>query len=430
MSLLDEIIRPGIWILLGTALVNVANLLYQIGMVRFLSPVQYGELNALMAFLVVITVPAGTAQTTVSQTVSQQLAQKDPSQIRLFVRKMLATFGLLGIAGFCVVVFFRHSIAGFLQLDDPGLVLPWGWAAFFLLIAPVALGSLQGLQQFFAFGANTALGGILKLALGIGAVWMGRGVLGAMNAFWVGALLTLAIALIQLKGALRRMKPVPADRQEKSWFLFFNGWMEEAIGVLRSSWRVPHYTAWAAAGIFSYTCLTNFDLVLAKHYLDPQQAGYYAISAMVARMVLFLPSAFSIIFFPKVAYAAARGESTRPLLAKILLITALISGTGAAVLIFWPQIGLTLLTGKLHEACVGLVRVLGAGMLGMALANVGLVYLLGVQKVRKIVPYLIGAAMQIVGIGLFHESAASVAWVTSSIAWLLALYALWVARRG
>ena len=430
MSLLEEIIRPGIWILLGTALVNVANLLYQIGMVRFLSPVQYGELNALMAFLVVITVPACTAQTTVSQTVSQQLAQKDLSRIHLFIRKMLATFGLFGIAGFAAVVIFRHSIADFLQLDDPGLILPWGAAAFFFLIAPVALGSLQGLQQFFSFGANTALGGILKLTLGIAAVWMGRGVLGAMNAFWIGALLTLAIALIQLNGALYRMKPVPSERQEKGWLLFFSGWMEEAVGVLRSSWRVPHYTAWAAAGIFSYTCLTNLDVVLAKHYLEPQQADYYAISAMVARMVLFLPSAFSIIFFPKVAYAAARGEPTQPLLTKILTITALLSGAGAALLFFMPALGLSILTGKAHSDCLSLVRILSAGMLGMALANVGLVYLLGVQKVRKIIPYLIGAAAQAAGIVLFHQSALSVAWVTSSIAWLLALYAFWVARRG
>jgi O-antigen/teichoic acid export membrane protein len=430
VSLLDEIIRPGIWILLGTALVNVANLLYQIGMVRFLSPVQYGELNALMAFLLVITVPAGTAQTTVSQTVSQQLAQKDLSGVRLFVRKMLATFGLLGMIGFLIVILFRHSIAGFLQLDDPSLILPWGWAAFFLLIAPVVLGALQGLQQFFSFGANTALGGLLKLLLGISAVALGLGVLGAMNAFWLGSLLTLAVGLVQLRGALRRMRPVPEEQQEKSWLLFFSGWMEEAVAVLKTSWRVPHYTAWAAAGIFSYTCLTNFDVVLAKHYLLPQQAGYYAISAMIARMVLFLPSAFSIIFFPKVAYAAARGEPTRPLLTKILIVTALLSGSGAALLVFWPQLGLRLLAGTVHEACIPLVRILAAGMLGMALANVGLVYLLGVQKVKKIVPYLIGAAAQLIGIVLFHDSALFVACVTSSVAWLLACYALWVARRG
>ena len=63
----DELVRHAGLIFIGNSLFNLFNLLYHLFMVRALTPVEYGHLNAVIALFTIISVPATTVQTTVTR---------------------------------------------------------------------------------------------------------------------------------------------------------------------------------------------------------------------------------------------------------------------------------------------------------------------------------------------------------------------------
>ncbi len=418
------------WVIGATAFVNLCNLAYHIFMVRFLSPADYGALNALAALLLVITVPAGTVQTTVSQLVSQRLAQTDFQGVRRLVRRGVVQTGLLGLLLFAAIAALASVVAGFLQLHSKVLVIAWGAAIAFMIMTPVILGALQGLQKFAQLGLNLSLGAFFKLTWGGCLVAFGFGVMGALHGFWIAGALTLLCALLQIRHCLKVLVPRPPRQGLEGVFVALSSWADEVVAVVRNPWAVSRYALWAALGVLAYTCLTSLDVVLAKHYFPPHESGLYAIASMVAKMVLFLPAALSIILFPKVAYLTARAEETRPVLLKVLLLTGLLSGGCALLFIMEPERVLHLFTGTIRADCIPLVRVLAMAMAAMSMANVGLVYLLGVKKVRNILPFAAAALAQIQLIILFHGTLIQVAGATLTVSFLLAGYSLWVAFYG
>jgi O-antigen/teichoic acid export membrane protein len=425
MSVLTEVIRPGLWVIGATGLVNIINLIYHLFMVRFLSPSDYGALSALLAFLLIITVPAGTVQTTISQRVASACALNDMARIRRILRKSLAGAGLGGLMILGIVLLLAGRMTQFLKLDSTVLVVALGLAASFMLMMPVVIGGLQGLERFFHLGLALLFSACLKLLLGVALVLGGWAVVGAMHGFWLAALGGLVFGLLLLKRQLRHMIPLRSDEMLSSRFLALSHWMDEVVAVVRNPLQVPPYAFWAALGVLAYTALTNLDVVLTRYFFPPHEAGYYAIAAMVARMVLFLPAALSIVLLPKVAHRAALGQPTRPIFFKIWVCTGSLSGLVAVFCFMQPAMVLVTFTGAAHPPSIPLVRILSLAMVGMSLVNVELVYHLGIQAVEKVWLYLAGAFGQMVLVAYLHRQLESVAWVTFGVAWGLAVVGWW-----
>ncbi|MDP2969081.1 MAG: capsular biosynthesis protein, partial [Deltaproteobacteria bacterium] len=66
LKLKDEFFKNTGLMFIGISLFNLFNLLYHFFMVRHLAPVDYGQLNTLMALFMLITVPGNTVPTTIT----------------------------------------------------------------------------------------------------------------------------------------------------------------------------------------------------------------------------------------------------------------------------------------------------------------------------------------------------------------------------
>ncbi len=90
-----------------------------------------------------------------------------------------------------------------------------------------------------------------------------------------------------------------------------------------------------AVGLAGIALLTNLDVVVAKLALSDQAAGEYGAVAVLARSVVLVPQAVSIVLLPRVAARRTEGRDTGPLLAAAVGITLLVGGLatlGAALL--------------------------------------------------------------------------------------------------
>jgi O-antigen/teichoic acid export membrane protein len=62
----------------------------------------------------------------------------------------------------------------------------------------------------------------------------------------------------------------------------------------------------AIQALLALVLLVNLDLVLARHSLPPQQAGEYAVGAVVTKVAYWLPYAIAVVVLPKLASEEGR----------------------------------------------------------------------------------------------------------------------------
>lgn len=401
-------------------------------MVRHLAAPDYAMVSALIGLMTIVAVPAATAQTTTSHRVAQLAAVGDWQTVWATLRRRGVFGGLVAAGGFLAIVGIHPLIAAFLQFPNaPAVIVAWAAAVSLSILTPIIWGTLQGLQAFTALGINLMLNTGLKLGVSAILVRLGWSVFGAVYGIALATVCTLVVAGGQLRVALHgRSVSAPVSGP---WWTRMAAWisdgLSECLVVARGSRGLPRYPLVVAFSVMAYTSLTNVDVVLVKHFFDPVIAGHYAVGAMVSRGVLFLPMAFSMVLFPKVAHAAAMGEDARPLLWGVLKATAVLSAVACGICLWWPAPLMGMLAGMVYWETIPVMRILAVAMAGMAVANLGLVYLLAVQRVRLIVPYLVGAVAQVALITVFHTASRDIAWITMGIAGALAAYTVSIASR-
>src|SRR5215217_1368060 len=178
--------RDALVLAAGMAAANAGNYGFNLVMAFLLGPEAYGALAALLALVLVGSVPGLALQAVVARRTTQPGGAAWPG-----------AGWLVGPAGPGLVLF--------LHLDS---ALPVVWLA--LALAPTPLlfavqGLLQGRERFGALAAVMVTGATVKLAIGLALVVMGLGVSGAMAGVAAGALLA-ALA------GLRLAAPAPSGR--------------------------------------------------------------------------------------------------------------------------------------------------------------------------------------------------------------------------
>lgn len=419
---------PSLWLFGATAVGNLCNFLYHLYMVRRLAPDQYAMLTALIGLMAVLAVPAATVQTTTSHRMAHLSAQASWHALRANLLRRLAIGGLVVVASFLLIAVIYPELMAFLRFPAiPAIGLGWGGAVALAFLIPIVWGALQGLQAFGHFGVNLFASSALKLAFGILFIRVGWGVTGASLGLLAASVVTVCLAMGQLRAVLRARRP-QLNETPSSWRARAATWINDGFNecrmVLTKPQGVSRYTLTVALSVMAYTSLTNSDIVLVKHYFEPSAAGHYAVGAMVSRMVLFLPMAFSMVLFPKVVQAAAAGQDTRPLLRKVMGLTALVSGAAGLACVAAPQFFMRVLAGAIYPEAIVIVRVLAVAMAGMAIANLALVYLLAIQAVRRTLPFLVAAVAHILLIGVWHVQIQDVAWATLAVIAGLTMYAV------
>ncbi len=407
-----DLINEGGLIFLALAIFNALSLLYQLYMVRNLSPIDYGVLNSLFSILAIVSIPTGALQTLVTKFVSAFYAVDHHERISLLLRHLVKRTSIFGLAVLLIFILGSRAISSFLQIPSPLYVVMLGVITFLSTILPLARGGLQGLQRFGYLGLTMIVNGSLKLLLGIIFVSVGFGVMGAMSALAVSTFVALVLSATMLVSAL----PRPCASVSESPHLT----SDDSDPEMNFS-EVYRYFCAAATVLLCFMILTNLDVVLVKHFFRPAEAGYYCIAQMVGKLIIFLPVAVTLVMLPKTSELHAQGKATSHLLKKSLLYVAALCGTGAIVCLLFPGLVIKLLSGEEHLQCVPLARIFSVTMVFFALVYVFMIYHLAIHHLRFIYSLVLLTALQILAIVLFHRSLQQVLYIMCGNAILLFL---------
>jgi O-antigen/teichoic acid export membrane protein len=413
--------RAGLMIAPAMAVGNGLNYAFNLVMLRMLEPAAYGALGALLAVILIGTVPGLALQVVVARHTA--LRAGDRQAVTELWSRTLAAVSWVSLGLGLAAAVAAPVLAAFLHL---GSIVPALWLAANLLPLPIVSalqGMLLGAQRFGALAASMLLNAAARLAVGVGLVAAGYGVDGALAASVAGSVLAMLPPLALLRPALAGMFRRPRP----------HGWRTAPIGAEPVGRLLSPGTAAlgrevgaAALAFLGLLLLTNVDLLLARHYLAAEASGLYAAGAVVAKIAFWAPQFVATIVFPRLATEAA---ARRRLLARA---AAVVAAPGAALLVAVvaaPEVAVVLPFGAAYRDVEPDLPLFAA--LGTALALVQLLLFSGIaagdRKVHRLLGATVAVEVAVIALGPHHSVAGIAGAALAAVGALLA--ASWVLDR-
>jgi len=148
----------------------------------------------------------------------------------------------------------------------------------------------------------------------------------------------------------------------------------------------------------------SLDVMLAKHYLAPGDAGTYGFLSLTGKMVYFLGSLFSQFTIPMVSREIGRNKKPEQLFAKILILVLLVNFFAFTIFGLLGDITIPFLWGRNATAVIPHLSLYAFAMVTFSISSLFITY----HQVRgeylfTVVGFLFGLT-EIAGISLHHGS--------------------------
>jgi len=245
-------------------------------------------------------------------------------------------------------------------------------------------GFLQGLTKFKFLAFVSIISGIVKIIFGVSLVFLGFGAFSGLGAIFFMGVAALLIDLIPLK------------------FLFSK---KENSSVNINVREIIKYALPTAISVLFMTSFISTDIILVKHFYNPQQAAFYAGLSLVGRVIFYFTAPIPAVMFPLLIRRKNLGKNFNNLFYLALLLVLIPSAAITGFYFIFPKFVVNLfLGGRDYLAIAGLAGFFGINLTIFSLINVCVNFFLSLNKTRIAFLIVIAALAQIVLIFTFHSN--------------------------
>ena len=406
----DSLFKNGIYIFIFSMSANFFNYLFQIAMGRLLTVSEYGILNSLFSILLIISVPAGTITIIAAKNISHNLAISKFNEVKKFIKNIFFKVLLFGMFVLIVYFIFVPYLMDFMKIN---VFLYYAILGVVLLISfffSLIMGILQGTKMYGIYGVTGGVSSAAKFVIAVVLVLLGLNIAGALLSTFIAQIAVSLIAVIFIYSYFKKIssKQVPDENSD-----------DVSNNILTIK-----YFLLVLFSLFFYTFFTNIDLIMVKHFFPSKEAGIYAVSALLGKIILYLPASFAVVMFPEVSHAHALNNKTKRILFKTILITALLCLFGEIFYILFPDFIISVLMGTKYLKASPLLSLYGFSMFSFAILSIMVNYYMAVQKYLLVFLMFFFAIFEVVLISLFHQTMVSVIFCVMATGYSLAFISL------
>ena len=385
--------------ILGSNANNFINYIYHFLMGRILGPSEYGILASLISLIGLVSVIPLSLNLVIVKFISSARDKTEVSHLFFYLQRKIVA---LSIFVFLLMFFLAPKIAGFLNIKESLLVVLVGLTFLFSLPSLIYRATLQGLLLFKDMIFSIMVENFLKLIIGVGLVYLGFSVGGAILAIVIATFFGWLVARSLTQKAIIatfEVKKTDFAPKYKTEVLIY------AIPVLLQS--------------VSMTSLLSTDLILVKHFFPPSEAGLYAALSSLGKIIFYGVGPISAVMFPMISQRSAKGHQYTNIFVYSLALTALLSAV--ALMVYWlvPDLAIKLLYGSLYLKAAGLLVWFGLFIALYTVCNLMVSYFLSLGLTRVIILPVIAAIAQILGIWIYHDQLFTVIKISIAVAAIL-----------
>ena len=375
-----QLLKDNLILFIGLFLNGAFAYIYHFIMGRALGPVDYGILNIIIAINYIIVVFFNAIQTSITQYTAKYKSQNQPGKINTLIRKTSKQLLKTSIIISLIFSLTIPLIGSFLHLENPWILLWCIPLIIFSLIYPITRGALQGLQSFAKLSLSYIGEGSIKVITGVILIFLGLRLHGALAALGFALILSYPITFKPLK-KIFNTKPKKIQIKE-----------------------IYSYSLPVVLAFLLITLMFSLDILLVKHFLSPEQAGFYAALAILSKVIFFSITPLAQVMFPKITEAKQSKNNYNHLLYKTLFISLIIIAIILVIYFGVPSLAVTILFGSAYQAIIPLLGLMGVMMSFLSLAYVLVFYNLSIERYNFIWIILTFLVVEIVILFLFHNN--------------------------
>ncbi len=373
-------------IFVGSTTASVFSYLFNMLMGRMLGPAQYGEMAAILALLMIMSVGGGVITTTTMFYTGEMYGLGNFAGIKKLLKIFSKYVFALSLLFFLVGVALARPIADFFSITHVVPVIIAFTSFIFGFVVLVNRGILQGTQRFVAYSLVGIFEMVLRVLLAVLFVKIGFALSGAIAATVIAAAATYFVTFWPLSKLWQKI-----EKDDPAEFHF-------------DKKEVMAYVGPVFISTLLLATLLNLDVILVKHYFPADQAGLYAALSTVGKIILYLTSPIISVMFPMIMEKKSKGEKHF----KMLLFSLILTFVGALLVLsvysVAPSLVMRILYGKGYTQLYYLLPQLGIFVLFYTLVNLLANYFLAVKNFVFLIFMIAALALVLIWTGLSHTS--------------------------
>ncbi len=296
--------KSGIFLVFASMFANICNLLYSVYLVRsdVISVAEFGVIGLIGSLLNIAQIPLSAYSRSIVHATAYQLGKHGFPPVdfwRQLRRKSITPAIAISIVWLVSIPF----LAAFFQTDRllPFILLTPLWLIG--ITAAVDSGFLSGVLAFRAIAISLIVEVLVKLLL--------------------------TVILIEMRLSAWFYIAIPISSITSFLFCWYI-----ALGISRKikKNKVSNKAALSKTFIassllskFSSVIFLNLDVLLAKHFLSPEQAGQYVFLSFIGKIVYFLGVLFTQFLNPLISKRKGEGRNDKDIIFPIMIITFVIN---------------------------------------------------------------------------------------------------------
>lgn len=311
-------------LVISSVISNFLNFGFNAYLGRELTLEEFGIVTMMNVFAYILSLFIGALSTTVTRTVSYMEGVEVGSSKQFFKNKWLGVL-LIGIIGSILWGLAVPMIAGFFQVSTILIIFAFGPVIIFGALNSFNNGYLQGTYSFSILAITALIEVVAKFLivfLLVNSTFKGYAALAIPAS-------TLCVWIATSIGA---------------WFIYTKNKTRSQSQATHEEFSYGFYFASLISG-FSVAAFLSIDVILAKHYLSPSDAGRYSMLSLVGKMIYFFGSLLNVFVVTLVSRSLGKHENPRATFDKIF--------TGTAFLTISAGLGLGLLGSYLVPLLLG-----------------------------------------------------------------------------
>jgi O-antigen/teichoic acid export membrane protein len=398
---------------IGSFAVNVLSYLFNVIAGRTLGKIGYGEFQSLASILYISSVPATVLATVTVKRIAEYAGLGRKDKIKQILILMTKYTGSIGIVCFIITILLAQTIQKTLQLHD---ILPVISLAFlFLVIFPpiITNSALQGLEKFKELSWYSAVTIILRIILTIIFVYIGFGVGGVFLAMIISIVVPYIMAWRAVEKTLNATQNSVSTIFSKGATLL--GKIVKAVDTTGAEVRkeIASSSGPTLFAVLGLAGLVQIDIILAKIFLTPADAGLYASLAISGKVIPFFTQPLVQVMFPQLV---KNYSDKKPVLKLFLLVIAIVGGSSLAINLFYvifPEFVMYIFYGKEFLEAAPFLGTFALFQTLYALCNTFVLFFLAVGKNKLASSIFVSSILQAITILFFHSNISAL--INSSI---------------
>lgn len=373
----SRLVGGSLVMLAGTVLVSLLNFGYNIAVARMLGAAQFSQAAAAVTLLMLVSCLTLSFQLVCAKFVARNTT---PATQSYTYHSLLRRAWLVGATIGSVLIVMSRPVATWLRMPSPTLVIVLAVGMAFYVPLGVRRGGLQGVYKFQQLSLNYVVETTVKFGSAVLLVEMGYGILGAVSAISISVV--AAYFFYRTPSALSEQPQpgLPASFGEGIQAIIF---------------------------FIGQVIINNIDILMVKHFFQPDVAGLYAAIALVGRVLYIASWQVVSAMFPVAAAGRAESEEGESwmVVAIPLAFVALMCIGFMSMLGLFPDTILRLLFGaRFHSGLQthNLLVLYAAATGGYALSVVLMAYEMSRRIANTGWLQLVVSGLVVIGITLFH----------------------------